>query len=142
MFQAAYPGANALLCDSAYLRSSRAARSRRNVKTTGYAKSGTVKLRPYGFRLTPDQPAAYSRYRAALGTFSIHLDVNFCYEGGLQMIAETGISLSLMWCGCGSERRGMPDNSVSHTEGGCGNSRNQGKKCGGRATATCKGGAR
>jgi len=95
-----------------------------------------VTLRPYGFRLAPDQAAAYSRYWAALGTFSIPFGVNFCFGGGLQKIGGNGMSLTLMWCGCGSRRRGMPDNRVLHTDGGCGDSRNPVKKCGGRATAT------
>jgi hypothetical protein len=59
-------------------------------------------LRLHGFRLTPDQPAAYSRYRAALGSFSILFGVSFCFGGGLQKIGGNGITLSLMWCGCGS----------------------------------------
>src|SRR5260370_11585777 len=53
-------------------------------------------LRLYGFRLTPDQPAAYSRNRAALGTFSILFGVSFCFGGGLQKIARNGMSLSLV----------------------------------------------
>ena len=68
------------------------------------------------------------------------------YGSRLQNVAKTGISLPLMWCGWASEHRGMPVNSVSHTDGGCGDSRNrrggcgdyrnQAKKRGGRATAT------
>jgi hypothetical protein len=75
--------------------------------------------------MTLDQPAAYRRYRAALGTFSILFGVSFCFGGGLQKVAGNGMSLTLMRCGCGSWHRGMPNNSVSHTDGGCGDGRNQ-----------------
>ena len=95
------------------------------MKMTGAASSRTVTLRLCGFSLTLDQPAAYSRYRAALGTFSIPFGVKFCFGGGLQKIGGNGISLSLMWCGCGFRASGAADNSFSHTGGGCGDSRNQ-----------------
>jgi hypothetical protein len=63
------------------------------------------------------------------------LEPSCSFSNQLQKVAEKGMPLTLMWCGCGSERRGMPDNRVSHSEGGCGDSRNQVKKCGGRPTA-------
>jgi hypothetical protein len=105
--------------------SGRGVESRRNVRATDSAKSRSAMLRLYGFRLSPDQPAVYSRYQAVFGTFSTLFDVNFCFGGGLQKIEENDKSLTLMGCGCGSRRRGMPNNSVSHTNGGCGDGRNQ-----------------
>jgi len=42
----------------------------------------------------------------------------FSFSNQLQTCVEAGISLSLMECDCGSEHRGMPDNRVSHTDGG------------------------
>jgi len=89
-----------------------------------------VKLRLYGFRLTPDQLATYSRYPAASGTFFILFGVSFCFGGGLQKTGGKGKSLSLMWCGCCSWRRGMRDKRVSHTDGSCGDSGNRIKMSG------------
>jgi ribosomal protein L2 len=53
-----------------------------------------------------------------------------CFSSQLQTYAKAGMSLWLMWCGCGSEHRGMPVNNVTHTDGGCGDSRNQVQKFG------------
>jgi hypothetical protein len=60
-----------------------------------------------------------------MGTFSIFFGVTFCFGGGLQKIAGKGMSLTLMWSGCGSEHRGTRANRVSHTDGGCGDGLNQ-----------------
>ncbi len=84
-----------------------------------------MKLHLYGFRLIPDQPAAYSRYRAALGTLSTLFDANFCFGGGLQKVGGNGMSLTLMWCGGAVQSIGGCQTIAFHTDGGCGDSRNQ-----------------